>query len=174
MFLFLSFHTVFGQIDRIRPVCLPIDGDIVERDFVGSNPFVAGFGRITENGGKTSILMELQVPVVDVKQCEKEYLLARTDPQRQIRRCQRNAVIVFDEHILCAGYNAAGKGTYFGDSGRPLMVPVFENGTFLFYQIGVVSGSDSCIKSGFYGIYQRVQYYADWIHENLKAKNSTE
>lgn len=160
------------NIDRIRPVCLPIDGDIVHRNFVESNPFVAGWGRTTESPSyaKTSILMQLQVPVVEVKQCEKEYLLARADPKREKRLCRRNAEIMFDEHVFCAGYNGDGKGTFFGDSGGPLMLPVFENGTFPYYQIGVVSGSDSCIRSGFYGIFQSVQYYADWIRENLKTK----
>lgn len=82
------------------------------------------------------------MPVVDVEQCEKEHLLARADPKRKNPNCDEDGEIVFDEHILCAGYNAAGKGTFLGDSGGPLVIPVYENGTFPYYQIGVVSGSD--------------------------------
>lgn len=118
--------------------------------------------------------MQLQVPIVELEQCEKEYLLAVADPKRKKRRCERNAEILFDEHIFCAGYNGDGKATFYGDSGGPLMLPVFENGIFPYYQVGVVSGSDTCIQSGFYGVFQTVQYYADWIHEKLKAKNTTE
>lgn len=172
----ISVHDDGCSIDRVRPVCLPIDGDIVHRNFVDTTPIVAGWGRTTDQGDSTTVLMELQVPVIERKQCEKEYLVARADPERKRRRCERDGEFVFDEHILCAGYNADPKGTkvtFFGDSGGQLAIPVFENGTFPFYQIGIVSGSDSCIKSGFYTIFQSVQYYADWIHENLKTKNST-
>lgn len=56
-----------------------------------------------------------------------------------------------------------------GDSGGPLMIPVYENGTFPFYQIGIVSGSEGCAEPGILDIYANVQYYADWIHENLKT-----
>lgn len=154
-------------IDRIIPVCLPIDGDIAQREFVGSNAFVAGWGAVSESHDKTSILMQLQVPVIEMKECQKEYR------KRKDSDCESDAKVVFDEHVFCAGY-LGGNGAYHGDSGGPLMIPVYENGSFPYYQIGIVSGSDSCVKSGFFTIFQRIQYYADWIHENLKAKNSTE
>lgn len=43
------------------------------------------------------------------------------------------------KYVLCAGIGSGGKDVCFGDSGNPLMVPIFENGRFPFYQIGVVS-----------------------------------
>lgn len=141
---------------------------------------MAGFGRTTyaneeDSGEDKSILMQLQVPVVEMKECRKSYSEAKADIKRKKSDCTNNAEIVFDEHILCAGYNADGKGTNFGDSGGPLIIPVYENGTnFPYYQIGVASGADDCIKSGFFGIYTNVQYYADWIREILKTKNIAE
>lgn len=35
----------FSLLDRVRPICLPIEEPLVSRDFNGYNPFVIGWGR---------------------------------------------------------------------------------------------------------------------------------
>lgn len=41
-------HALQFHLDRIRPICLPVNGMIQFKDFVGTNPFVAGWGTTKE------------------------------------------------------------------------------------------------------------------------------
>lgn len=107
--------------------------------------------------------MQLQVPVVDNETCKKLVykagaLLARYQIQ---------------EHVICAG-GVGGKGFWSGDSGGPLMLPIHQNGTFPFYQIGIVSFSYGCAQANVPGVYTRVSYHADWIKKQLGISNDTE
>ena len=52
--------------------------------------------------------------------------------------------------------------------GGPLMLPIFDNGTFPVYQIGIISCSFGCSQPNVPGLYVKVQHYADWIQEKLK------
>lgn len=47
------------------------------------------------------------------------------------------------------------------------MLPIYEHGSFPFYQIGIVSMSVGCAEKKFPDIYTNVQHYADWIEDNL-------
>lgn len=73
--------------------------------------------------------------------------------------------------MICAGLDC-GKGTWAGDSGGPLMLPIHQNGSFPFYQVGVVSFGYDCAKKNVPSIYSKVQYHADWIKDQLS--NSTD
>lgn len=57
-----------------------------------------------------------------------------------------------------------------GDSGGPLMLPIHQNGTFPFYQIGIVSFSYHCARENVPGIFSSVQFHADWIEQQLENK----
>lgn len=107
---------------------------MLSRDFIGYNPFVAGFGLTAERGQKPQVLMQLQVPVVDNAICiENARKVGAALAHLQIK-----------DHVICAG-GLGGKGVWKGDSGGPLMLPIHQNGTsftnnlFPFYQIGIVS-----------------------------------
>lgn len=45
----------------------------------------------------------------------------------------------FDDRVLCAGFDNGNKDSCQGDSGGPVMLPIHQNGSFPFYQIGVIS-----------------------------------
>lgn len=75
------------------------------------------------------ILMQVQVPVITNKQCMQSY--QKFDDYDEDFQ--------FDDRVVCAGYANGGKDSCQGDSGGPLMLPVHENGSFPFYQIGIVS-----------------------------------
>lgn len=117
--------------DRIRPICLPLDEPIRSQKFENANPFVVGWGILQANALKqSSVLMQIQVPIVNNKYCKMMY--------KRIHYLK--ADIQFSDIAICAGIHA-GQSSCNGDSGGPLMLPVHQNGTFPFYQLGIVSES---------------------------------
>lgn len=115
--------------DRIRPVCLPLDEPIRSQKFEDANPFVVGWGILHANAEKQStVLQQIQVPIVSNKYCKMMY--------KRIHYLKAN--IQFSDVAICAGIHA-GQSSCNGDSGGPLMLPIHQNGTFPFYQLGIVS-----------------------------------
>lgn len=50
-------------LDHIKPICLPLDDDIVKRRFVGSNPWLVGWGYMAEDDNELSNTpQQVQVP----------------------------------------------------------------------------------------------------------------
>lgn len=103
--------------------------------------------------------MQIQVPVVDTDLCRR--LLSIIDVYVPYVRAQ------VSDHVICARL-AGGKGTWIGDSGGPLMLPIHENGTFPFYQIGIVSFGYEFATGYSPDVYTKVQYYADWIKHQVE------
>lgn len=105
------------------------------------------------------VLRQVQVPVVKNKWCKalhKKEDAVETDSQ-------------FDDRVVCAGHMEGGKDSCQGDSGGPLMLPITNgNGTFPFYQIGIVSWAVGCAQPNLPGVNTNVQYYAKWITKKLK------
>ena len=68
--------------------------------------------------------------------------------------------------ILCAG-GEVGKDTCRGDSGGPLTLT--DNRALKHFVVGITSrGPDFCGSPGTQGIYTNVNYYKDWILDNLQ------
>lgn len=126
--------------------------------FKGS-PFVAGWGKLEEGGKTSSVLMQIQVPIIDYKVCRKIY--------EKIERTVINEDR-FGEMDMCAGMKE-GLGTCEGDSGGALMMPIEieRNGTFHFYQIGLVAYAAGCGRK-IPTVYTRIQYYIDWIQTRIQ------
>ncbi|XP_043581541.1 venom protease-like [Bombus pyrosoma] len=124
--------------EHIRPICLPIEESLRNNNFMGYNPFVAGWGRLKYRGPLSDVLMEVQVPVVSNAVCKKAY---------------RDA----SDTVICAGYTEGGKDSCQGDSGGPLMIPR----QFTYYQIGIVSFGYNCAVPMYPGVYTRVTSYLD-------------
>ncbi|XP_071865358.1 venom serine protease Bi-VSP-like isoform X2 [Bombus fervidus] len=59
--------------EYIRPICLPIDQPLRNKNFEGYHPFVAGWGEIEYDGDLSDELLEIQVPVINNAQCKKAY-----------------------------------------------------------------------------------------------------
>ncbi|XP_036337082.1 LOW QUALITY PROTEIN: serine protease 44-like [Rhagoletis pomonella] len=135
----------------IGPICLP-DGERFEQNFVGMNPFVAGWGAVKFQGPSSNVLRDVQVPIVNQQSCEQSY----------------NSVfqhIAFTDRFICAGnsYVDACQGEF----GGPLRFPMLENGAYHYYILGLVSYGYECARAGFPGVYTRVASYLPWIRSHM-------
>lgn len=157
-------NCVYFSIDRIRPICVPTEEPILSRVFTDQNPWVAGWGDVENNARQSSqVFKQLQVPVIDNQRC-KDLVKAIGVTMADIQ---------ITDSKICAGIYD-GENFWDGDSGGPLMLPIHLNGSFPFYQIGVVSYSYTFARENVPGIYTKVQYYADWIKKHIdpwKAEN---
>jgi hypothetical protein len=88
--------TIFSE--TIRPVCLPLTDPARTRDFEGTMPFVAGWGRTQEGGKSANVLQEVQLPVLKNTDCKDRY-------KKQNRLISDKQ---FDNAILCAGVLTGG------------------------------------------------------------------
>lgn len=149
--------------DRIRPVCLPINDELVNRRFIHSNGFLVGYGKVSdsERGFESPLPMEVQVPIIENKVCHASF--------KRISLILFHNDFQFDDRVVCDGHSEGGKGSCKGDSGGPLVLPIAgANGTFPFYQIGIISYG----RKNTPGVNTNVQYFAEWIKN--KIDNRTE
>jgi trypsin len=105
---------------------------------------LAGWGATKEGGNTTSVLQEVDVPVVTNETCQAAY----------------NPSPIFATNI-CAGLNAGGRDTCQGDSGGPLLGHIFGD-----IQAGVTSWGEGCARAGKPGIYTRVSEFVGWVQQN--------
>uniref|UniRef100_A0A0K8VIH4 CLIP domain-containing serine protease n=2 Tax=Bactrocera latifrons TaxID=174628 RepID=A0A0K8VIH4_BACLA len=134
--------------DSIRPICLP-SAVAQERSAPASDTLytVAGWGR-TLHSPKSAVKQKLQVPLVDLSQCQRKYR-------------ERKVKVVSNQ--LCAGGHYA-EDSCDGDSGGPLMH--FRNNAWVLE--GIVSFGYKCGLSGWPAVHTRVANYDDWIRSNLR------
>lgn len=120
-----KFH--IRNVDTIRPICIPTTDPLRSKDFLGYQPFVAGWGKTQENGNSANVLQELQITVLTNQECKEKYkLIGKLVSEQQ-----------FDSAVLCAGELIGGKDSCQGDSGGPLMAPQTLRGKTYYYQIGI-------------------------------------
>lgn len=133
----------FNEI--LHPVCMPTPG----RSFKGETGTVTGWGALKVGGPTSDTLQEVQVPILSQEECRKSrYGNKITD------------------NMLCGGYDEGGKDSCQGDSGGPLHI--VPNGTREYQIAGVVSWGEGCAKSGYPGVYARVNRYGTWIKNLTK------
>lgn len=116
-----------------------------------------GWGVLRQHGMPSPVLMEIQVPIVEKKYCKhvyKKFKAFKADTQ-------------FTDISICAGMQE-GVNSCHGDSGGPLMLPIAGNGTFPFYQLGIVSWGVPCAHAGVPTIYTNIMHYARWIRIMLE------
>jgi len=135
---------------------LPTSDSLRTKDYTGFQPFIAGWGAVSFKGPTSSILQEVQLPVLSTSDCQISY--QQNFPNQ-----------VFDNRVLCAGYLQGGKDACQGDSGGPLMLPqISTDSTYYYYNLlGIVSYGYECARPGFPGIYTRVTTFIPWIESHL-------
>ncbi|XP_045120185.1 trypsin-1-like, partial [Portunus trituberculatus] len=141
----------------VRPVCLPDAKADGMKDAM--NVIVAGWGRKDEavNGGieHARVLQKVEVRVMPLAQCEQWYN-------------EVYSPMPFYKSHLCAGYKAGGKDACQGDSGGPLVSPADASTPRTC--VGLVSAGLGCGRPKMPGLYTRVDWFVDWILENMRSR----
>ncbi|RZC38576.1 Trypsin domain containing protein [Asbolus verrucosus] len=133
--LFLATGLVYS--DKIKPVKLPKEGELVREGMVGQ---VAGWGTVsTAADYHSEDLRAVELPVWNDLRCRRAYLYGIT------------------ERMFCAGLPNGGKDSCKGDSGGAFVV----HGTLY----GIVSFGLDCAQPGFPGIYANVPVLRSFIRE---------
>ncbi|XP_076240927.1 uncharacterized protein LOC143183288 [Calliopsis andreniformis] len=137
----------FQKNPHISPACLPDKRD----DFVKSRCWTTGWGKdaFGDFGKYQNILKEVDVPVVNNQICE-----------HQMRRTRLGPSFNLHPGFICAG-GEEGKDACKGDGGGPMVCE--RNGRWQL--AGIVSWGIGCGQPGVPGVYSRVSYYLDWIHQ---------
>ncbi|MCX6050749.1 MAG: serine protease [Chloroflexi bacterium] len=127
------------------PVQLMADSANLESP--ASKALVAGWG-VTADGNPTDTLQQAELPVVSATACSAAYA---------------NIGLSLSANTLCAGYKEGGIDACTGDSGGPLIA--WDASTKSWVQIGIVSWGKGCAEQGLFGVYTRVDSFANWIAE---------
>ncbi|WP_020174836.1 serine protease [Methyloferula stellata] len=123
------------------PVALNSQADL------SGEAIATGWGRTTEHGTDSDLLMKVTLPLVSNSIC---------------RKTEKNETIT--DEMLCAGRDAGGVGTCQGDSGGPLVQTQRQaDGTSRKVQIGITSFGTGCARPHEYDVYTRVSSYVNWV-----------
>lgn len=100
----------------MNPICLPVD-PVNNRNLESiSSYYAAGWGRTTEGGQPSQVLMEVELPALDLSVCKETY--------------KKNNKLLsekqFNDGVLCAGDLAGGGDTCQGMQ-SPLIVSFNHN-----------------------------------------------
>ncbi|XP_034480576.1 venom serine protease Bi-VSP isoform X2 [Drosophila innubila] len=154
--LYLERNVEFTEL--ILPVCMPSSPSLRSKSYVGTYPFVVGWGKTQEGGESATVLNELMIPVMSNEVCRNSYA-----------KLNRNFTLdQFDSAVVCAGVLSGGKDTCQGDSGGPLMTSEGVSSQMRFYLIGVVAYGVGCARPEVPGVYTSTQYFMDWILEKVE------
>ncbi|CAH1996469.1 unnamed protein product [Acanthoscelides obtectus] len=124
--------------EKVLPVALPNPWESVKP---GTEALVSGWGYVQPEGGPTSRLQAIKIPIISVEACDKLY-----------------GEIGVTNTMICAGYVGRGeKDACQGDSGGPLLA----DGKLF----GIVSWGYGCADPNFPGVYTNVAKYRAWIRQ---------
>ncbi|KAK1170015.1 coagulation factor VII-like, partial [Acipenser oxyrinchus oxyrinchus] len=136
--------------DYAVPICLPEKWLAVHELAAIRYSTVSGWGKLSEGGPTSSILLRLEIPRLKTQDCIENSKLNITD------------------NMFCAGYFEGNQDSCKGDSGGPHATK-YKNTWFL---TGIVSWGKGCARAGQYGIYTRVSRYLDWLKEHMSARTA--
>ncbi|XP_064019859.1 ovochymase-2 isoform X2 [Pogoniulus pusillus] len=153
----------------VLPACLPDPGEKFEAGYICT---ACGWGRLSENGILPQVLHEVNLPILNSKECSRALSTLRNPIQ--------------GDTIMCAGFPDGGKDACQGDSGGPLLCRRKHGAWTL---AGVISWGMGCARGwisnekkkhynrGSPGIFTDLSVVLPWIQENmsadLKMKSST-
>ncbi|KAG8433555.1 hypothetical protein GDO86_017744, partial [Hymenochirus boettgeri] len=139
----------------ILPICLPSQAIHLA---AGTSCWVTGWGNVQEGTplGAPQTLQKVKLGLINSTSCEAMYV--------DSMGFTPNYPFILDD-MLCAGYKEGQKDACQGDSGGPLVCKV-DN---VWQQFGLVSWGFGCAEPSRPGVYTKIQYYQNWIKENVPA-----
>ncbi|TFK00164.1 tyrosyl-DNA phosphodiesterase 2 [Platysternon megacephalum] len=155
----------FNFSSSVLPACLP---DVGEKFDPGDVCTTCGWGRLKENGILPQVLHEVDLPIIDNKECSRALSTLR-NPIR-------------GDTLMCAGFPDGGKDACQGDSGGPLLCRRKHGAWTL---AGVTSWGMGCARSwndnmrkkydqrGSPGVFTDLRKVLSWIQENVNTGNKT-
>ncbi|KAA0195940.1 hypothetical protein HAZT_HAZT010615 [Hyalella azteca] len=82
-------------------------------------------------------------------------------------RCVRSSTGNASLYVLNSRFVPGQPGLTLGDSGGPLQY--LSESTGRYYLVGVVSFGVGCARTGFPGVYSKVEYFLPWIRQNVQT-----
>ena len=140
----------------IMPICIPTSTEEIDeinsQYFFGKEHekfgYVAGWGRLTEEGPIPEMLHKIRLPIVEQ------------------HKCLQSSSYRVTENMFCAGYGRMLIGdSCRGDSGGPFAVLYQSRWTLL----GIVSWGEGCSRPEKYGFYTKVTNYINWIQKIINT-----
>jgi secreted trypsin-like serine protease len=112
----------------------------------GVSSTVVGWGATSEGGSGSSVLLEVDVPIVSHSDCAESY-----------------GSEVHEFSMVCAGVIEGGIDSCQGDSGGPLVSTAYP-----YIQLGIVSWGYGCAAQYYYGIYTRLSNYGSFVYQYVQ------
>ncbi|NXN18424.1 OVCH2 protein, partial [Indicator maculatus] len=145
----------------VLPACLPDPGEKFEAGYICT---ACGWGRLNENGVLPQVLYEVNLPILNSKECSRALSTLKNPIQ--------------GDTIMCAGFPDGGKDACQGDSGGPLLCRRKHGAWTL---AGVISWGMGCARGwisnekkkhynrGSPGIFTDLSVVLPWIQEKMSA-----
>ncbi|XP_007945507.2 transmembrane protease serine 2 [Orycteropus afer afer] len=132
--------------DRIRPVCLPNPGMMLDPT---QTCWISGWGATHEKGKTSELLNAAEVHLIEPWICNNRYIY--------------NNLIT--PAMICAGYLEGNVDSCQGDSGGPLVTLKSS----IWWLIGDTSWGSGCAKPNRPGVYGNVTLFTDWIYRQMRV-----
>ncbi|NXW21502.1 OVCH2 protein, partial [Circaetus pectoralis] len=157
----LKLDGAFTFSSAVLPACLPDPGEKFEAGYICT---ACGWGRLNENGVLPQVLYEVNLPILNSKECSRALSTLKKPIQ--------------GDTIMCAGFPDGGKDACQGDSGGPLLCRRKHGAWTL---AGVISWGMGCARGwisnekkkhynrGSPGIFTDLSAVLPWIQENMSA-----
>ncbi|KFV98888.1 Ovochymase-2, partial [Eurypyga helias] len=157
----LKLDGAFNFSSSVLPACLPDPGEKFEAGYICT---ACGWGRLHENGPLPQVLYEVNLPILNSKECSRALSTLKKPIQ--------------GDTIMCAGFPDGGRDACQGDSGGPLLCRR-EHGAWTL--AGVVSWGMGCARGwisnerkkhydrGSPGIFTDLSAVLSWIQENMST-----
>ncbi|XP_075796837.1 ovochymase-1 isoform X2 [Pelodiscus sinensis] len=154
--LHLKYRVKYGH--RVQPICLPHKDEAFE---TGTLCVASGWGRVSEAGELSSVLQEVELPIIDRGTCSA-----------QLKQMNLPSL---GSSMLCAGFPDGGKDACKGDSGGPLVCQrasgIWTLAGITSWGVGCARGWDALQKSvserGSPGIFANVAELMDFVTQNI-------